>query len=448
MSVRSVTPLGLAMCVALVTVAWLALATGARAASAMDVATELDLRGYYVEGGGSDDTVNTLERLSGELDDDVQALYLVSLSETPSGGADLFAREVQDLLAAAGTVYVATPDEVGADSVDLGDAELGAALDASLDSARDCFEAGGNAFAEAIGHELSTPVVCPADESAGERNGSKWPLFFLIAIPTAIGGAIWWNRRRQRHRDDDAIEESQAELRAQLNVVAANIVEHADRIQLSEQAEAIDHFRDANEIYASADARIENADDLLELAEISDQIDLARWHFETADALVNGREPPPKPQPDAPAACFFDPTHKPGTEPATLNTKAGSKEVRVCEQCAGQLRAGKRPSTRDISVERLPTPAGKAPRSHGGGGMGGLDAFEIILGRLGSVLGGGVDFDWGSNPRRRRPSGGVFGPDATPPRGTRGTVPRWPDIRRGGTRIPRRPSRGRARRRL
>ncbi|MGI9659522.1 MAG: hypothetical protein ACR2OD_11485, partial [Gaiellaceae bacterium] len=397
MSTRSVTPLGLAMFIALVSTAWLALAGSANAASARDVATELDLRGYYVEGGGSDDTVNTLERVSGELGDDAQALYLVSLSETPSGGADLFARDVQGLVADAGTVYVATPDEVGADSVDLDDAELGAALDASLDSARSCFEAGGNAFAEATGHELSTRVVCPAGASSGERKSSKWPLFFLIAVPAAIGGAIWWSRRRQRHRDDDAIEEGQAELRAQLNVVAANIVEHADRIQLSQNAEAIDHFRDANEIFASADARIPEADDLLELAEISDQIDLARWHFEAADALVGGRELPPKPQPDAPAACFFDPTHRPGTEPATLNTKAGSKEVRVCGQCAGQLRTGKRPSTRNIDVERLPTPAGKAPRSHGGGGMGGLDAFEIILGGLGSVLGGGIDFDWGSN---------------------------------------------------
>lgn len=424
------------------------LAPVAGAATPNEVATELDLRGYYIEGGGADETVNTLERVATELGDDERALYLVSLSETPPGGADLFARDVQGRLDEVGTVYIATPDELGADSVDLGDAELGSALDASIDEARRCFEAGAAAFAEATDHDLTIEVTCAASAANEKRSGSKWPLFFLIAIPTAIVGAIWWSRRQQRRRDDDSIDEGRAELRAQLNVVAAEIVEHADRIQLSENAEAIDHFRDANEIYASVDAKLPKADDLLELAELSDQIDLARWHFETADALVAGREAPPKPAPDAPAACFFDPTHKPGTEPATLKTRAGSKEVRVCSRCAAQLRAGKRPSTRNIDVERLPMPAGKAPRSHGGGGMGGLEAFQIILGGLGSVLGGGLDFDWGSNPRRRRPSGGVFGPDATPPRGTRGNVPRWPDVRHGGTRIPKRPSRGRARRRL
>ena len=134
---------------------------------------------------------------------------------------------------------------------------------------------------------------------------------------------------------------------------------------------------------------------------------------------------------------------------ATIRTKAGSKEVRVCARCAAQMRAGKRPSSRKINVEDLPTPAGKAPRSHGGGGMGGLDAFEIILGGLGSILGGGgLDYDWGSNPRRRNPDGDVFGPDATPPRGRRGHVPRWPDLGDSGIRIPKRPGGGRARRRL
>lgn len=426
----------------------LAGASSAAAATASEVAVELDLRGYYVEGGGSNETVNTLERLAGELGDDEDALYLVSLSETPSGGADLFAREVRGLLTENGTVYVATPEELGAGSDQLSDAELGAALDATLESARACFEAGSNAFAEATGHELASPVACPKSESGSGRSSSKWVLFFLIAVPAGIVGAIWWRRRQQRGRDDDSIDEGRAELRAQLNVVAANIVEHGDRIQLSENADAIGHFRDANEIYASVDVLLPNADDLLELADISDRIDMARWHFEAADAIVGERELPPKPQPDAPAACFFDPTHKPGTEEATLQTKAGSKEVRVCGRCAAELRAGKRPKSRTINVERLPTPAGKAPRSHGGGGMGGLEAFEVILGGLGSVLGGGTGFDWGSNPRRRRPSGGVFGPDATPPRGTRGTVPRWPDAGRGGVKIPKRRSGGRARRRL
>ena len=361
----------------------LALASSAAAATASEVAEQLDLRGYFVEGGGADETVNTLERLVAELGDDDEALYLVSLNETPSGGADLFARELQQLVVEGGTVYVATPDELGANSVQLGDAELGSALDVSLDSARTCFAAGGKAFAEATGHELASPVTCPAGESGSGRSSSKWVLFFLIAIPAGIVGALWWRRRQQRGRDDDSIDEGRAELRAQLNVVAADIVEHADRIQLAENADATDHFRDANEIYASVDVLLAKADDLLELAALSDRIDLARWHFESADALIGGRKPPPKPQPDAPAACFFDPTHKPGTEQATLQTEAGSKEVRVCGTCAKQLRAGERPKIRTINVERQPTPAGKAPRSHGGSGMGGLEAFEVILGGLG-----------------------------------------------------------------
>ncbi len=122
-----------------------------------------------------------------------------------------------------------------------------------------------------------------------------------------------------------------------------------------------------------------------------------------------------RPSPTLPAACFFDPTHKPGTAEATLRTPAGEKEVRVCRSCAERLARGEQPEPRMIDVGGSRVPAAKAPRSHGGLGMGGLSVFEIILGGLaaaGAMRGGrdrrepvGGGTDWGDMlPGRGSPS--------------------------------------------
>jgi len=104
-----------------------------------------------------------------------------------------------------------------------------------------------------------------------------------------------------------------------------------------------------------------------------------------------------------------------------------------------------------IDVRGKKVPYAKAPRSHGGGGMGGLGIFEVIVGGLGAVIAGGglggggrgtpqhprrapapqrtaprdpgrgLDVDWGGGlgGRRQRRSGGTFGPDLTPSPRTR-----------------------------
>lgn len=83
----------------------------------------------------------------------------------------------------------------------------------------------------------------------------------------------------------------------------------------------------------------------------------------------------------------------------------------------------------DVGGRRVP--AAKAPRSHGGLGMGGLSIFEVILGGLGALAGArgrrssgsrqqsrssraGAGLDWGDMLPKRRSPGDVFGPDRQP----------------------------------
>jgi hypothetical protein len=139
---------------------------------------------------------------------------------------------------------------------------------------------------------------------------------------------------------------------------------------------------------------------LLELAELNNQIDRARWQLDAAEAVMDGRPAPPEPTPERPEACFFDPTHRRGTVEATIRTPAGEKPVKVCPECADKLRRGERPEPRMIDVGRRRVPAGAAPRTHGGGGFRDLlGPFSILLGGLAAR--GGLDFDWGGGGRSR-----------------------------------------------
>ncbi|MEM7288219.1 MAG: hypothetical protein AAF480_17865, partial [Actinomycetota bacterium] len=245
-----------------------------------------------------------------------------------------------------------------------------------------------------------------------------------------VAGLFWWSKRRANKIDTAEVDRAKAEIRAQLEQVAHDIVEHEHTIDLSGDEQAIDHYRDASATYKRIAEEVEATENLHDLAEMNDDIDVARWQLEAALAMAEGRDVPPRPEPDKPAACFFDPTHKPGTEECTIKTSAGDKEVRVCRTCADKLEKGERPEPRMIDVGGKRVPAAKAPKSHGGLGMGGLSIFEVILGGLGALAAGrsrstdsgrsasrsGVGLDWGDMLPKRRRSGTTFGPDRQAPR--------------------------------
>ncbi len=441
---------------------------GAGAQGLDDIVTQVDLRGYYVE-PGADADINELERIASEAADSDSPAAIVILAAEAEGGDDLLASEVFDRSGGFDTVVVVSDVGVGAFSV-FDDDQLAESLAAALDVGR----GGGSneeiaeAFVDRLpgAAEVPTGDEEPADvpaavpsESASSDSGGGFGFLWVLLVLAVIGGIVWFFvARSRRRRAVDEVEEARGEIREQLEVIANEIFENQDTVELSGNEQAIAHYRDANVTYAEAVEQLDSTSDLLSLAELNHRVDRARWQLEAAEALVEGRPVPPEPEPDKPVACFFDPTHKPGTEEAVVRTPAGDKEVAVCRQCADKLRRGESPTPREITVGGRRVPAAKAPQSHGGRGMGGLDLFEVVLGGLGGILGGalggrsqrggrsgGVSLDWG-NPlgsKRSRRSGGVFGPDRLPP-GGRG-LGRSGGGRRGGggSRVGRGRARGR-----
>lgn len=415
-----------------------------------EVVEAVEADGYYIDRDAEVDPGDIADALDGVGD-----VVVVVLAEDDPDGAAAAADQVRDGLGIDVVVLVVTPGEFAASRSDFFDA---AEIDSALDAVADAFDEGGSTVdaVDAFVADLAattnddrrpipdlrdedgapTEVTPPAETASSADPGGSGIggfLIFLLVVVGLIGGFIWWAKRKAKKVDTTEIDRARAEINSQLEVVAHDIVEYEHEIDLSGNDEAIDLYRSASITYNEVSEAVGETDNLLELAALNDKVDRARWQLEAAQAMAEGRPVPPEPEPEKPAACFFDPTHKSGTEECTITTSAGDKEVRVCRRCADQLERGESPEPRMIDVGGRRVPAAKAPRSHGGLGMGGLGIFEVILGGLGALVAGrarqssaqhqqprssrsSVGLDWGEMLPKRRTSGNVFGPDRQPPR--------------------------------
>lgn len=397
------------------------LPVSAAAQTASDIAAELELRGYHI-GTGVDVTIDAME----DLVDRYPRYGFVALDATPSGGADLLANRILESTSEVDTVVVLTRDEAGAASAVFGDDALDAAFDAAFATTGDSYLADFRQVAEALGGAPGGdgPGGVEGEGGTPSSPGSALPIGWIVAV--VFIGYVVYRMWRNSEDDDKAssrrVGEARREIEAQVAVVANQILELSDRPDLSANAEATAHFRAASEIFRAAEVRLAEAVTPQALAALADDLDDARWELAAAEARLDGREPPPRPEDAHPEPCFFDPTHGAGTEQATLETPAGSRTVRVCTADAERLRRGEHPTPRTVTVDGRPVPAPTAPRSHGGGGMDALDVFSILVGGMGDA----ASYRWGRRARPR-PSvfggmGGGFGGGASRSRGTASAV--------------------------
>jgi hypothetical protein len=373
----------------LLVVGLLMLATTASATALLDAIESglVDDR-FYVE-DGVDAPTDQMTDLVGTFPD----FYFVALAEEVDDGAEALATELLDRLG-EGTVVVLTPGEVGAISSVYDNAAMQAAFDNT---------AFGGSYVDdfaAFASELSGQEPSP---DTGDGGIGLIPILIGAGLVGLVGFAIWRGNRQAKQGRENLLAEARTEIRQQLDVIASQIVELADDPRVEADASAQDHYRQASETYQAAEGRLAAAATLPALEDLSDDLDHARWQLDATQALVDGKAPPPKPEPEAPISCFFDPTHGAGREQATLETGAGNKVVMVCDQCAEKLRRGENPDPRQIPYDRQPIPAPQAPRSHGGQGMDWLDIFSVIVGGMGSSR----SYDWSRTsglPSRGRPS--------------------------------------------
>jgi hypothetical protein len=365
----------------------LAAGSPALAQTPEEVAPVVADRGYYIGPGLSVDE----ERISAAV---VRAgnagirLMVVVLDQDPSGGATTFASAVLDRTG-DGTVLVLSQTMVGMESFDLDQGRVDRALDAVAGTGSD--EAAVDAVVAAL----------VPDSGGGESGGGGGlglvvllvivGVLVLAAVVAVRGGSKAAAAGRIR-----AVEEARKEIRAQLDAMANTILEISDKVSASPTKEDNKYLEQASKAFSEASDSFAGATDLGRLEALSGGLDEARWQLDAAAAIADGKPLPPRPTPEERQVCFFDPTHSGPFEEAEIKTATGARKVRVCAADAGRLRGGEQPEPRLIEVGGKQVPAPTAPRSYGGGGLGWLDIFSVIVGGMGQPR----PYDWGgSRPR-------------------------------------------------
>jgi hypothetical protein len=367
---------------------WLALPAVAQTVS--EIATEVDFRGYYLD-GEAEISIADLEGLV----DRFPRVGFVALGPTPSGGADLLADRVLETSPTRDTVIVLTRDEAGAASAVYEDPALDAAFDAAFATTGDSYLRDFEQVAGAL-----TGPGGAVDPPPSRPGGLSFWWWLVIAGVGVLIYRMWRNSRADEDAVGRRLAEARGEIESQMAVVANQIIELSDRVELASDREATAHYRRASDVFRSAEDRLAEASTAAALESLADDLNDARWELAAAEALVEGRPVPDRPAEEPPEPCFFDPTHGAGVEEAELSTAAGTRTVKVCRRDADRLRSGEHPEPREVTVDGRAMPAPAAPRSHGGRGMDALDVFSILVGGMGNPTG----YRW-QGTRRRGTSG-------------------------------------------
>jgi hypothetical protein len=360
------------------------LAIPALAADITSLSNQAALRHYAIEVGAPVD-VNAMEQLVGELPGS-PAFYFIALAIDSPDGADLVANDLLGELS-TGTVIVVGPTDLGAVSSDFTNTQLSDALDTSLDEFDTDYVEGFRVFANTL-LQASPPATAPATSSGSSSGGGgNGGLIFLVLI-AVLAVVVIFAIRRGKKNDEQVqqrrLTEARSEIQGQLDAVANRILELSDQVQVASNDQATAYFRDASSTFDDVKEAFEKAAGLSDLEGVSGRLDKARWQLEAADAITEGRQVPPEPE-ERRIACFFDPTHKGGTEEATITTPAGSQTVSVCHSCAERLRKGESPTPRSVSVNGRRVPVPMAPTAHGGGGIDMASVFQVIVAGMGAA---------------------------------------------------------------
>ena len=140
-------------------------------------------------------------------------------------------------------------------------------------------------------------VVAPGCVVATSSSNGDGGAFFLLLPAIVLLGVViakarrpsrW--RRQRRGADAGASRPSRAMLRAEVSVLADDVVRLEPRVALCEAAR--DDFDAATQRYRVAEVALNDAGDDLDLVRLQRLVDEATWSMSRARALLDGRRPP------------------------------------------------------------------------------------------------------------------------------------------------------------
>jgi len=343
------------------------------AATPQEALPGLEADGYYIEPGS-----NATEQVVSDAVFDGRAdggrLYVVVLADEPPSGAVTFSDSTLDLLE-EGYVLAVAPETVGwaGDGSFWTAEQMDAAVDASLTASSD--DAVVEAFIETLVAQPATGGGGGEDQSSGGGISIGW---VLLAAAVVIGIWMLVSRRNRGKRIARSMEEVRAMAKGKLDEVANDILEMEDEVAMSDNAEVKEHYQRASAMYAKAIDDNTKATSVREMLEVSEELDLAIWELDCAEALLDGKPKPAKPAPPVPEQVTPPPPPVPGGQgqpPGTPGT-VDQFDRRPQRQSSG---------SNDMLTMLMTMMAMGGMR--GGGGFGG--GFGGFRGGGGSMGGGG-----------------------------------------------------------
>ena len=305
------------------------------AATPADVAPVLVADGFYIEAGSDADPAAVSDAVA-EARFAGGALSVAVLATEPSGGATVFAENALDEMGGRGTVFVVGPESVGWASQDdiYSREQLDAATDASLDGSSDTEVV--ELFVASLAAQSSSA------ESSGGGAGFPWGWLFVLAI---IGGGafvLWRSSRSSKRRADDTIAAARVGVKTRLDDVANDIIDLEDEVALSDDSSVQQHYEAATTAYAEALKGYKSASSVGALMQMAEELDVAIWQLDSAEAILDGEPVPPKPERPQPPT-LMDPSP---TSDGSRSRDAGAFDVPLPRKSQHEYR---RPHTRRTS---------------------------------------------------------------------------------------------------
>lgn len=373
---------------------------GALAADLSTVADDVATAGFYLDRGVSMSESDATQIVTAARNNGSR-FHLIVLDDTPLGGNSAFAEAVYDEInIPAGTILVLSPDDVGWVSEDEGftDADMVDALEFANAAGGNDAEYAANFVVGLVGVSTvpattaagSDPVAVPAttgqeqSAAATESSGGGSGFLWFIVIVGGIGLLVFFLIRKSGKQTVNAGAEQMAKARMavqkQVDAVANDILDMEDEVRVANNTEVDRYYNEASETYRNVTERLQKADSPQHILDISNDLDVAIWQLDCAEAVLDGKSKPPRPEPKR-----MEPERRPSSDRVTVPSPRPDYQ--------------RRPSRRS---------------SYLGPGM-----LEMLIGVAGQVLAGGRGSrggrgGLGSLLRRSSPTGGsrADGPSA------------------------------------
>lgn len=402
---------------------------GALAATISEVVDDAAEAGLYLDSGVSVSESDATQIVTAARNNGSR-FYLIVLEDTPLGGNTVFAESVlDDLNVDSGTVFVLSPDDVGwvSDNEGFTEEDLESAYQYADARGGTDAEYAGNFVIGLFGEDVAAPdtdsvpatTAASSSSSSSSGDGGGSGLIWFIVIIAGVGLLLFWLVRRGKKQTVNSVAEQMAKARAaiqkQVDAIANDILDMEDEVRTADNPEVDELYNQASDTYRTLEERLQQADMPQELLDISNELDVAIWRLDCAEAVLDGKPKPAQPEPKrieqastVPGDRVTIPAPRPDYQrrPSRRSSYMGSGMMEILIGVAGQVLAG----------------GAMGRRSEGGmGGLGGL---------LGTR--GGQRRD--ATPPTRGGDGVVPGPGSPVPRSTRRATGQPTRRRSGGGR--------------